>query len=177
MGIVPINSKDEFQKVLAIYKLTSVAALTEIATFMGGTPEEFTTGAAKVLEKYARYATLTEFQQMPHLADSEKWGATFGVATLTSSLILEQARKLLRVQGDLRFEFMEFLTKLQAKGSGKIEMDALTRIFAVLSEGYGLVWVEGDKLALTVVGSRVLLHMLDASKFIAEVALASAKFQ
>src|SRR5277367_1835706 len=71
MNIVSINSKDELQKVLAIQKSISDAAVEEISKLSHLSPPVFVKRAGKVLEKYARYATLTEFQQMEHLADSE----------------------------------------------------------------------------------------------------------
>lgn len=177
MSLVPINSKEELQKVLALQRTISDTSVLEVQQHMHLPPKYFVETASKVLELYARYATLTEFQKLPHLADSEKWGATFGVTALVGSLILGQARQTLSVQSDLRFEFMEFLTKLQARGTGQIEMDALMRIFAILCQTYGLVWAQGDSLALTVVGSRVLLHMLDAHQFITEAGEAAAKYQ
>lgn len=177
MNIVTINTKEELQKVLAIQQSISEAAIKEISTLSHLSPPIFVKRAGKVLEKYARYATLTEFKQMEHLADSEKWGATFGVAVIVSSLICDHAKALLKVESDLRYEYMDFLTKLQAKDTSKINMDALTRLFAILSETYGVIWATENTLALTVSGSRVLLHLLDAHKYLDEANSAVAKFK
>lgn len=182
MPIVPINSKEELNKVLAIQKAVSDRARIEIAS-VPATPDfvdfaaQFTKFAAATLEKYARYATLTEYQFAPSLADGEKWGATFGVTALVGALILDHARRLMGVRSDLRLEYLRFLDKLAEPGKGSIDMDALVRVFAILSENYGIVWTNGDQLSLTVAGKRVYLHLLDAAKFVEEAAEATQKFR
>jgi hypothetical protein len=181
MPIVAISSKEELQKVLAIQKAVSdrarieLASAPEVSEFYE--PEAFIGYAEKLLEKYARYPTLTEYQVSPNLADSVKWGATFGVTALIGALILDHARRLMGVRSDLRLEYLRFLDSLAEPGNGKIEMDALTRVFAVLSESYGIVWTDRDQLALTVAGKRVYLHLLDAHKFVEEVAETTNKFR
>ena len=181
MPIVPINSKEELHKVLAIQKAVSDRARIELASHPEVpefAPEAFTGYAMKLLEKYARYSTLTEYQYAPHLADSVKWGATFGVTALVGALILEHARRLMGVRSDLRLEYLKFLDDLAEPGSAKIQMDALMRVFAILSDTYGIVWAgEGNSLALTVTGKRVYLHLLDAAKFVEEAAEATQKFR
>jgi hypothetical protein len=175
--VVSINSKEELQKVLVIQKAVSDRARIEIASVPASVPEEFVRHAAKLLEKYARYATLTEFQITPNLADGEKWGATFGVTALVGALVLDHARRLMGVRSDLRLEYLRFLDALAAPGKGSMEMDALARVFAVLSENYGVVWTNGDSLSLTVPGKRVYLHLLDAAKFVEEAADAAKKYR
>lgn len=178
MTVASINSKDELQKLLAVQTIITSSAVKEITAWGDFTePAKFVAYAAKVLEKYARYATLTEFKLTPNLVDSEKWGATFGVTSIIGSLVLEQARQLLRVESDLRLEFIRFLADLDERGNKPLDMNALNRIFAVLSESYGIVWTNGDKISLTVVGRRVYLHLLDAMKFIDDVTEAAQKFQ
>jgi hypothetical protein len=183
MAIVPINSKAELEKVLGIQKAVSDRARIELAS-QTELPEEpevaaeaFTGYAGRLLEKYARYATLTEYSYAPHLADSMKWGATFGVTALVGALILDHARRLMGVHSDLRLEYLKFLDMLAEPGYGQIDMNALMRVFAILSDAYGLVWADGDSLALTVVGKRVYLHLMDATKFVEETAEAARKFR
>jgi len=175
--VVPIHSKEEFEKVLAIQKAVSDRARLELAADAPVTPPAFIKFAAKTLEKYARYSTLTEYQFAPNLADGEKWGATFGVTALVGALILGQARQLIGVRSDLMLEYLRFLDALAEPGKGNINMDALTRVFTLLSENYGIVWTNGDSLSLTVVGKRVYLHMLDAVKFVEEAVKAHRKFK
>jgi hypothetical protein len=175
--IVPINSKKELEKVLAIQKVVSDRARIELASGSFATAPEFIEFAAKTLEKYARYPTLTEYKFTPHLADGEKWGATFGVTALVGALILAHARRALSVRSDLRLEYLRFLNALAEPGKGSIDMDALTRVFAVLSENYGIVWAKDTSLSLTVAGKRVYLHMLDAAKFVEQAAEAAQKFR
>lgn len=177
MSVATINSKEELQKVLTIQKMVSESALQELAPFAGVSPPAFIAGVSKVLEKYARYATLTEFKQIPSLANSEKWGATFGVTSLVAGLVLEHSRRMLNVSSDLRLEYLRFLAALDDRGNGQIEMDALTRLFAMLSDSYGIIWTKDNAISLTVVGRRVYLHMLDAMKFVDDVAEASSKYQ
>jgi hypothetical protein len=176
LSLVPINSKEELAKVLVLQKTIGEQALAEIAHLVSLPPEDYVASASRVLEKYARYATLTEFRKMPSLADSQKWGATFGVSVLVDALVIEQARFALHAGSPLRHEYMAFLGRLREKGGGTIEMDALASLFAVFSENYGLAWASGDSLSLTVVGSRVLLHMLDTSRAVEEIAKAVRKF-
>jgi hypothetical protein len=175
--IVPINSKEELHKVLTIQKAVSDRARIELASGSTATAPEFIEFAAKTLEKYARYATLTEFQYAPSLADGEKWGASFGVTALIGALILDHSRRLMNVRSDLRLEYLRFLDALAEPGKGSMDMNALNRVFAILSENYGILWTEGDNVALTVAGKRVYLHMLDAMKFIEEVSAAAQKFK
>lgn len=178
MTVAAINSKEELQKLLAVQTIITSSAVKEITAWGDlSDPAKFVAYAAKVLEKYARYATLTEFKLAPNLADSEKWGATFGVAAIVGALVLEQARQLLRVESDLRLEFLRFLADLDERGNKPLDMNALNRIFAVLSDSYGIVWTQGDKISLTVVGRRVYLHLLDAMKFVDDVTAATQEFQ
>jgi hypothetical protein len=178
MTVASISTKDELQKLLAVQRIITSTAVKEITAWGDATdPAKFVQYAAKVLEKYARYATLTEFKLTPNLADSEKWGATFGVTAIVGALVLEQARQLLHVNSDLRLEYLRFLADLDERGNEPMDMNALNRIFAVLSDSYGVIWTSGDKISLTVVGRRVYLHLLDAMKFVEDVFEATRKFQ
>ncbi len=180
MPVVPINSKDELQKVLSIQKAVSDRARIELASAPETpdfAPAVFVEYATQTLEKYARYPTLTEYEMVPHLADGEKWGATFGVTALVGALILDHARRLIGVRSDLRTEYLSFLDLLAEPGHRSIDMDALTRVFAILSENYGIVWTSDNSLALTVPGKRVYLHLLDAAKFVEEASSAAQKFK
>src|SRR5271156_3903894 len=112
MTVASINTKEELQKLLAVQTIITSTAVKEITAWGVQDPAKFIAYAAKILEKYARYATLTEFRLTPNLADSEKWGATFGVTAIVGALILEQARQLLRVESDLRLEYLRFLADL-----------------------------------------------------------------
>jgi hypothetical protein len=46
-----------------------------------------------------------------------------------------------------------------------------------ISDGYGIVEAKPGGVAITPVGKRVLLHLVDASKFVEEMTKAHAKFQ
>jgi hypothetical protein len=71
---------------------------------------------------------------------------------------------------------VKFLITLD-KPTKRIEMDKLFGLFAILSESVGIIWAQNDNISLTVVGRRVLLHLMDAYKFVEEVAAANTKFQ
>jgi hypothetical protein len=169
MPLVPVNSLEELQKILAIREAISKQAEEEIMACAGAPMKDFVANASRVLEKYARYPTLTEYRKVPHLADAEKWGATFGVTTILTMLVLNHARAFIGTMPEnFHRLFVQFLEKLRDAKSKSIVMDDLTKAFAVLSEAYGMVYTRGDTLSLTVTGSRVLLHTLDANMFVEE---------
>ena len=175
--IVPINSKDELQKVLVIQKIVSETAQKEmIAAAKPEDPAAHVEAEAALLEKYARYPTLTEFRKMSALADGEKWGATFGVTALVGSLVLANAKRLLHTEEDLKYAYLSFLVALDMAGEA-VAIDRVTAVFAVLSEQFGILRAQGDALILTVVGRRVVLHLMDAHKFVEEVTKACVRFQ
>ncbi len=177
MNIVPINSKAELEKVLAIQKAISEGAAAEVLDISSTSdPEAFLKAATALIEKYSRYATLTEFDHMPSLADGEKWGATFGVTTLVGTLILHPAQGLLKTQEDLKPVFIKFLLDMDNKKS-QIKVDVVYGVFGMLAEAHGLVWAKGNDIALTVAGRRVLLHLLDAAKYVDEIVAATANYQ
>jgi hypothetical protein len=171
MSLVPITSLDELKKVLAIQDTIAKQAQKEIMAAAEGGMADFVENAKRVLEKYARYPTLTEYQRIPHLADAEKWGATFGVTAVLAILVLDHARAFLgRLPKNVHVLYLQFLEKLRDRHAKTIVMDDLTKAFAVLSEAYGVCWTEGESLSLTVTGSRVLLHVLDSEIFVDETA-------
>ena len=106
-----IATVEDLKKVLLRQKLCTRQAAEELAKIASnemvqtieGEPEEkqkekiFTIIRAEqiLLEKYAKYPTMTEFNAMPNTPDLfTKWGATFGVALLVGELVLEQVRQL-----------------------------------------------------------------------------------
>ena len=101
--LVQIRNVDDLKKVLFLQKTITSRAKNELLAVAGdkslepdGDLEEqaeyFIEEEGKLLDRYAKYPTLTEFQLMPHLYDGTKWGATFGVTLLVGELIFEQLR-------------------------------------------------------------------------------------
>lgn len=106
-----IATVEDLKKVLLRQKLCTRQAAEELAKIASsenlqaieGESEErqkekaFTIMKAEqiLLDKYAMYPTMTEFNAMPNTPDlAIKWGATFGVALIVGELILEQVRQL-----------------------------------------------------------------------------------
>jgi hypothetical protein len=174
--IVPLNSGEDVAKVLALQKAISDTAESELKVITQASMESdvpaFFKATTGLLEKYARYATFTEFKAMPHLADSEKWGATFGVTTLVGALILLPAQTLLNTTESLKDVYVKYLIDMDSKTQA-IKMDKVYAVLTILSENHGIVWAKGEKISLTVVGKRILLHLLDAAKFIDEIVAAT----
>jgi len=184
MKIIPINSKEELEKVLAIQKAVSGRAVEEVKGVLSdakgsltmSNANEFLKAATELIERYSRYATFTEFRLQPGLLDSEKWGATFGLAALVGAMILLPAQGILKTEEDLKGVYIKFLIDMDSNKK-QIKVDRVYAAFAMLSEVHGIVWSHGDTLALTVAGRRVLLHLLDAAKFVEEMVEATANYQ
>lgn len=175
---------------------------------------EFMAEERKILEKYAKAPTLTEFNEIPNLKGATHFGATFGVTLLVGELILEQVKAM---QGQfepiLRRVFLTLLIELDnpkhhyliepiekamtirvTKPDGSavsVEHQAayarrlvtnLVETFLVVAVEYGLVAMREQEesqhsYSLTDLGRRVLLHLLDAEKFMNLLVEAHTRFQ
>jgi hypothetical protein len=179
--LAQVNSKEQLLKVLAIQAAITERARKEMlaAGTLTGQPKSaghYVVAERNLLEKYARYPTLTEFERMPHTMDSVKWGATFGVAALVGALILDFCKSFLELDEDPREALMLFLIQLDDPKVKAVEMDRTTKVLAQLTEHYGITWTKRHSIQLTVVGRRVVLHMMDAHMFAKETGEAQAKF-
>jgi hypothetical protein len=99
--LVPLSTLEDLKRVLFVQKtiaqecrreLIATATAKEIATGEVSAPEEMRRiikAQTALLEKYAKYPTLSEFMFHPDLAGSTRWGATFGVTILVRALILD----------------------------------------------------------------------------------------
>jgi hypothetical protein len=96
-ALVPIRTLDELKKILFIQMSVTQQAKHEMLAIASepdnvSQPHKFIEGEKQLLEKYAKYPTLSEFAADPRLANVYKWGATFGVAAIIGGLILEEVR-------------------------------------------------------------------------------------
>ena len=83
-------------------EMMGLATTKELATGKVSGPEEsrrIIMGQTKLLEKYSRYPTLSEFAFHPSLAGATRWGATFGVAILVKALITDPVRTMFAQAG------------------------------------------------------------------------------
>lgn len=184
MPLAQVNSKEQLLKVLAIQAAITerarkemIAAGVSSLTGQPKPPGRYVASERELLEKYARYPTLTEFERMPHTKDSIKWGATFGVAALVGALILDFCKSFLELEADPREALMIFLMQLDDPKVKAVEMDSVTKVLAQLTEHYGITWTKKKQIQLTVVGRRVVLHMMDAHMFAKEIGEAQARFR
>lgn len=218
--LVTIRDVEDLKKVLFLQKTITSRAKNELLAVASDTTlepegdldeqaEYFIEEEKKLLDKYSKYPTLTEFQLMPHLYDGAKWGATFGVTLLVGELIFEQLKiahshfgPVIRqlfilllseldhpqhayliepLEKHLRFKVTteggEAVSQQQQQTFVRGMVNKFVETTVALSEGYGIVEVKEGGVVITPTGRRVLLHLVDASKFVEEMTKAHAKFQ
>jgi hypothetical protein len=218
-SLVSLNSTDELKKVLFLQKTITAQAKNELLAAISITrfdpnqdaleqARRFMAEEKKVLTKYAKYPTLTEYHFSPNCYDGSKWGATFGVTLLVGELIFEQLKsahppfsnisrqlflllmnELDNPQHEYLIEPLENALRFKVTSNGtKVTKDkqkqfarGLINQFVdtaiTLCSGYGLIKAKKGGVAITPLGKRVLLHLVDASKFIEDMTAAHSKFQ
>lgn len=181
--------------------------MLSIATDGMGNPKAapaFIAEERKLLTKYANYPTLSEMSAEPDaLMNGTKWGATFGVAILVGGLIVEELKRmqphlepvlrhmLLLLLDELNHPRHKYLVEPMEKSltitskaaPGKEQAikrqvctDLADAIIAVGTQ-YGIVSAKQSGIALTPLGKRVFLHMVDAQRFVQEMGKAHVRFQ
>lgn len=179
-ALIPLDSKEELQKILFIQQSVTRAAKNEMLAMAIDTqePEKFLSAAKALLAKYAKYPTLSEFAANPKLSNVYKWGATFGVTALVGALVIEECKTLHpALAPELRRIFLQLLMGLDQPGSEiKADTNAVESLIAV-SIALGLAGRNKKRVVLTPVGKRVLRHLVDAARFIEEMTAAHAKLQ
>lgn len=217
-SIVQLKNVDDLKKVLFLQKTIITQAKNELMALISDNSLEenprlqantFLVEQKKLLEKYAKYPTLTEFQLMPSSYDGYKWGATFGVTLLVGELIFEQLNgahphfgKVMRplfviflneldnpqheyliepLEKHLRFKVTDetgvAVSEEKQKEFVRDLVSQLAETMVVVCTSFGIVKVKKGGVAITPNGKRVLLHLLDASKFVEDMTTAHAKFQ
>jgi hypothetical protein len=212
--LVPIRNIDELKKILFIQKSVTQTAVNEMTELLSDEGEmrsaKIVNDAERMLiDKYASYPTLSEFAVSPNLANASKWGATFGVAVLVGSLILEEIKEMQpHFEPVLRHMFVLLLkemaqpqhaylieplekaliVKMKAEDGGEITEEErkafvrrivtqLTEAIVIVGIEYGIIQTKTDGFTITPLGRRVLLHMLDAQRFVDEMTEAHKRFQ
>jgi len=102
--LVPLDTLEDLKRVLFVQKtiaqevrreMMATATTEELAKGKLSGPEEvkrIVLAHGRLLEKYAKYPTLSEFSFHPSLVGATKWGATFGVAIMVRALVIDQVR-------------------------------------------------------------------------------------
>ncbi len=182
--LIPIKTEDDLRKILYIQRSCTRAAKNEILALAidNWEPEKYIVAGGKLLDKYAKYPTLTEFSRNPQLSNVYKWGATFGVAALVGTLIIEEVKALQpQFASALRGMLLVTLMALDQPECKSIPMEAEAKdaaeLLVAMSVAYGLMIRVKDKVALTPTGRRVLMHLADTARFIDEMTKAHKKFQ
>jgi hypothetical protein len=217
--IVQLKNLDDLKKVLFLQKTITAQAKNELLAAVSDNSldasgdvmeqaHQFMAEEQKVLAKYAKYPTLTEFQLMPNSYDGYKWGATFGVTLLVGELIFEQLKQahphftpvirqlfilflseLDNPQHEYLIEPLEKALRFKVTSDGeeiamdkqKAYMRGLVNQFAEttvsLGESYGYIKSKPGGVAITDLGRRILLHLVDASRFVEDMTAAHSKFQ
>ncbi len=220
--LVPLNTLEDLKHVLYVQKtigqevrreMISLATTKELATGKVSGPEEMRriiTGQSRLLEKYAKYPTLSEFAFHPNLVGATHWGATFGVAIMVKALIVDQIRTTIPVLApfmrniyliilkELNNPTHEFLIepleevikfRITAGEGGEEVIDEKSKIYTrrmlyqatesllMISVQYGVVEAAPIGFAISDLGRRVLLHMIDADIFLNELTAAHKRFQ
>jgi hypothetical protein len=219
-SIVQLNSLDDLKKIIFLQKTITSQAHNELLLSADDTSisleedtieqaKKFVVEETKVLEKYAKYPTLTECQLMPNSYDGYKWGSTFGVTLLVGELIFKQlVAAHPQFTPAIRQLYIIFLTELDnpqheylieplekclkytvtSESGEEFSIDkekqfirdlvtGMTDTMVAVSEGYGIIRVKKGGILLTPRGKRILLHLVDASKFVDEMTKAHTKFQ
>lgn len=183
------------------------AEMLAIATDGVGNPRaasQFILEERKLLTKYANYPTLSEMADEPEaLMNGTKWGATFGVAILVGGLIIEEVKRmqphlepvlrhmLILLLDELNHPQHKYLiepmersltvtSKVKPEQAAAIKRQMCTDLAdAMVAVGtqYGLVKSKQGGVILTPIGKRVFLHMVDAERFVRDIAKAHARFQ
>lgn len=216
--MVQINSLDDLKRIMYIQKTITMQAQNELIAAANDTqidPSEdpvkqakkFMAEETRVLEKYAKYPTLSEFTLSPNLAKGTKGGATFGVTLLVGELIFEQIKLAHPHFSEvIRKMYMVFLTELKdpkhkfllepimaslkytpLEGSSLSPKEQKAQVqgmvvklvdsMVVHSESYGLVKVIKGGVLITPTGVRVLMHLIDAAKFMEDLTQSHAQFK
>ena len=102
--LVPLDTLEDLKRVLFVQEtiaqevrreMMATATTEELAKGKLSGPEEvkrIVLAHGRLLEKYAKYPTLSEFSFHPSLVGATKWGATFGVAIMVRALVIDQVR-------------------------------------------------------------------------------------
>ena len=228
--LVKLDSLEDLKRVLFVQKtvaqevrreMMATATTEELAKGKVSGPEEvkrIVLAHGRLLEKYAKHPTLSEFSFHPSLVGATRWGATFGVAIMVRALVIDQVRvsllknipfrpflpyirsihllvlkELDNPTHDYLIEPLEEALKVSVtvEGAGaRVEatdeqgrqftrrlLYQLAERLLLSSAQYSIVMQVPLGFAITYVGRRILLHLIDADIFLKELVEAHKKFQ
>ena len=226
--LVKLDSLEDLKRVLFVQKtvaqevrreMMATATTEELAKGKLSGPEEvkrIVLAHGRLLEKYAKHPTLSEFSFHPSLVGATRWGATFGVAIMVRALVIDQVKTSLAkdipyrpllpyarsmyllVLKELDNPTHEYIIEpleeaikvsVSVEGSKVAASDEAGRQFTrrllyqfaerllLASAQYGIVSQVPMGYAITDLGRRVLLHLIDADIFLRELVDAHRRFQ
>jgi len=106
--LVRLGTMDDLKKVLFAQKviaqevrreMMALVTAKQLATGKLSGPEEIkrlVLGQRELLEKYAKYPTMSEFSFHPSLIGATKWGATFGVAVMVKVFMVDPVKTIMQ---------------------------------------------------------------------------------
>ncbi len=217
-SIVKLTTLEDLKKLLSLQKTITSQAKNELLAAINNLHVDqvktidqvkaFMEEEKKILVKYAKYPTLTEYQLVPSNYSGSKWGATFGVTLLVGELIFTQLKEahphfghvtkslFIILMNELEHPQHEYLiealekslkVKVTTEGSeltakkSKEYVRGIINDFVdttvALCEAYDIIKVKKGGVVITPLGKRILLHLMDANKFVEEMTEAHTKFQ
>ena len=217
MSLVQLHDVEDLRKLLFLQKSIGQRVKNELTTIYNdgliasasddSTLEAIIEAGRVLLERYAKYPTLSEFEAIPSLAHGTKWGATFGVGIIVGELVLRQAQirhpalvsTIRPLYMLLLGEFVDpqstyliepLLKAISIKVKADMDEEAqrealkdtiqqLVKTFIIFSVRYGIIkGGDGDGgFRITPNGKRVFMHMIDSERVIKDIVEFHKKLQ
>lgn len=170
MKLLNLKKPDDLKPILSAQKIISLVAEEEMvnaANKHSCDPEGYIEEVKNILEKYAKYPSLSEFSCQPILTASHKWGATFGVGVLMEGFILKEIVTLYPQSPPLaNLRNVLFIVLNNIRGAYILrDEDPLIAVILGVCEQFGLIY----KDKITPMGTRILIHLRDLHQVLREM--------